>query len=161
MVEDLNNPDDEIVSPETTLKTLRIIWGALIWGQIVIGGVMWFIGSDDSTESAATESSWPILTVASLALLAICVPMAYFLRNQVYKSHWQSEAVTPAGYLKANMLFAMLLDAPAVLSAISTLFAGEAFPHLVPLITAVAIMLINFPHGRPMQSTSVRLGEVD
>lgn len=152
-----DRPDAEPLDHKAALLTARILWLAFLTGQVVFAGVAFFLVSESSPDHASPGLG-RLLTLISLGLLATATPLAYFLRSQTYKAHWQTDAVTPGGFVKANVLFFALLEAPAVLSGVAAILGGVAMPNLVPLLCAVAIQLINFPHGRPMNPAEPRLG---
>ena len=155
---DFNANED---NPAQPLTTIRIIWGAILMGLIVISSVMVVVTlseSPDEATPALDENGLPVVTIAAAALLIAAVPAAYFLRNQIYKKHWSGDAVEPEGYVTGNVLFLALIEGPAVVAAIGIVVHGSVFPQVIPLVIAAGIILANFPTGGPMRSQLPRLG---
>jgi hypothetical protein len=89
----------------------------------------------------------------------VLIPLAYFIRNQIYKKHWVGQAVTPAGYFNANIIFHAILDAMVMVSVFGGFLIQQAEPVFAGAGMALLAHLINFPDGRPMQSQPPRVGE--
>ncbi|MEM9419798.1 MAG: hypothetical protein AAGA25_12220 [Planctomycetota bacterium] len=99
-----------------------------------------------------------ILLKVAWASIVLVVPIAYFLRNQIYKAHWRQDAVADEGYLQANVVFFALLELPALLGFVSAVMAGRLLPGALPLVVILVLLLLNYPHGRPKLNVSPRLG---
>ncbi|MEM9882895.1 MAG: hypothetical protein AAF800_08255 [Planctomycetota bacterium] len=145
---------DEALSPTATL---RVIWAAVLMGLVTVMGVLVFLTLSEEP-NADVEPSLPVVSLIAAGLLITTIPVGYFVRNQVYKANWRGDAVTPEGYLRGNIAFYALIEFPAVIAAISVLIEGAVWPHAVPWLVTVGLLLVNFPTGGPTRDASPRLG---
>jgi len=95
--------------------------------------------------------SGPVLGYVALAMLVVLTPLGYFIRNQLYKASWQGNVVKPWGYVIGNLTLLAMVEAVSFFGLIGTLVERSfaSLPFVVSVI-AMAIQVINFPHGRPM-----------
>ena len=94
---------------------------------------------------------------AAAVMLVLLTPPAYFIRNQIYKSHWQGNVITPAGYRRGNIIFFAMIDVIMFVAILGTLLSGL----LVGLLAAAGagvVQVINYPSGGPMRPTPPRFG---
>ena len=139
-------------TPRGTLITTRIIWGALLAGQIGFLFVILVIWSQE--DAAAVEHSEDVAQIVgyvAIAMLVVLTPIGYFIRSQVYKANWQGDVVKPLGYARGNIILLAMLEGTAFFGLIGTLIerSFSSLPFVVAVI-AMAIQVINFPNGRPM-----------
>ncbi len=123
---------------------------------VVVCAVVLIRPTEGGDEVAATVG--PIVSYASWGAFLILVPMAYFVRNQIYKRHWQSDAVAPQGYFLGNVIFLGLIDLPAVLSVMALFLGASLWPDLLPWVLVVLVVVLNWPGGQAMQPVEPRLG---
>ena len=138
-------------NPRGMLITTRILWAALLAGQIGFMFVILVIWSQKADSPAQnSEDVAQIIGYIAIAMLVLLTPIGYFIRNQVYKANWEGDVVTPLGYMRGNIILLAMLEGTAFLGLIGTLVQGSFGLPLVPAVVAMAIQVINFPHGRPM-----------
>lgn len=96
----------------------------------------------------------PALLWAAMGSLA-CLPIAFYTRNQCYKSAWRRFIVTPRGYTRGNalLLAALMLT---LLVALLALRAGHGLA-LLPLSLALCAYLASYPRPDPMRPHPPRL----
>ena len=116
------------------LLTLRLIWAALIVGQLVIAGVL--IGLLGSRAVNPDPAFGRLLLIVSIAMLAALTPAGYFIRNQVYKRHWQNQAVTPEGYVSGNIILLAMMEGVSITAIIFGFIAGSVWPTMARSIRA-------------------------
>jgi hypothetical protein len=147
-----SNFDATTFTPRQALLTTRIVWAAMLAGLLVFLIVVAVMVSQNAGPAAGGGD--PIgLTVfyVALAALFVAVPVGYILRSQTYKRHWQDEIVTPSGYFIGNLMLWALLEGVAFLGLVATMLHGDFFPTILPTIAGMALMVINFPTGAPME----------
>ena len=152
------------------LRTLRILWGAVVGGLVLLGPTALMLrgagGAGGEGEVGAVEEGGglglvELSTPFLWSLLGVGVVTGFFLRNQIYKKHWRGLAVSAEGYLMGNVVFFALVEGPATVAVIF-LFAGASLlPTLLPVLLATGILLLNYPSGRPMQPVEPRLGTAE
>ncbi|MEO1236977.1 MAG: hypothetical protein AAFX76_09340 [Planctomycetota bacterium] len=151
----MGEPDDNTIDV-SPLTMVRIIWGFGLLGLVTITAVVSVVFAGDP-DQALVSDSWVPLVVAS-GLLAVMVPAAYFVRNQIYKSHWEGDAVTPEGYLRGNFVFMAMLELPVLAGVAAIFLTASVWPTVVPVVAAAGAGLANFPTGEPMNPAAPRLG---
>ncbi len=144
-------PPQHTASRHRTLWVLRIVWFALIAGQLGFGFVA-YLAAQQAHSAAQTQLSSQMLVIAFGVLIG-AVGMGYFLRNQIYKRCWQTHAVTPQGFFMGNLLLFALLDGVSLLTFAFVMMSGQLFPMILPAAVSLAVQFANFPSGLPMEST--------
>lgn len=139
-------------NPKAALLHLRIIWSGLLAGPVVFLFVVLALVSQQSDAAVQNdEDVVRILGYIAIAMLVVLTPIGYFIRNQLYKASWQGNVVKPWGYILGNIILLAMVEAVSFFGLIGTLLAGSfsSLPFIAAVI-AMAIQVINFPHGRPM-----------
>ena len=145
---------DVPTDPAQALKTMIVLWFALISGQVMFFVVIVFL-KNTGGGPASTSSDLPdLLHVISWIALAMAAPIGYFVRNQTYKANWQDEVVTPGGYITGNLLLLAMLEGAGMLALVGTFLADSLWPNALPALFAVLVQVINFPTGKPMRPTT-------
>ena len=135
--------------PAQALASLRFIWGATILGQVIVVAVVWSITDPADHDPANAD----LFFYAAVAALIALIPMGYFIRNQVYKANWVGHAITPAGYTRGNIVLFAMTEVPTLVAIVGMLIAADKVRPLVVFGIAVAVLLANFPTGKPMHET--------
>ncbi|MFA9477699.1 hypothetical protein ACERK3_05255 [Phycisphaerales bacterium AB-hyl4] len=133
------------------LMNLRIIWAALLLGQLTVGAVLLGVKLTAGDELAPAGGADWLFVLMAVAVLVVLAPTAYFARNQFYKAKWQGDAVAPSGYVNGNIVLLAMLEGAGV-TALVMMFISDR-PLLPGLVAVVAILLqaVNFPTGEPMR----------
>ncbi len=133
-----------------TLITTRIIWAAMLVGQIGFMAAIAVVWNLQNTFQLNPDTA-RLLFYISLGMLFTLIPLGYTMRSQTYKRYWQAHAVTPAGYLQGNIVLLAMCESVAIIALVATLLSGTWWPTLAPAVAAMAVQVVNFPNGRPMQ----------
>jgi hypothetical protein len=138
------------------LAMLRIAWAAALLAMLVVAAVVLSLFGDDP---APTDGARGWLRYLAVVALVVGLPLAMFLRNQVYKANWRGDAITPDGYLRGNILLFSTLEGIAVVSLLIMAVTGT--DYLLTAVAAVcfAAVAVNFPTGKPMQPTRPQFGD--
>ena len=134
-----------------TLVIMRVIWSALIVGQVGFGAVVLYqvkVGQAGGQSQLAGQ----MLAIA-VAVLIAAVGIGYFVRNQSYKKYWQGNAVTPPGFFQGNLILLAALEGASFITLVFVMTTGQMFPMILPAVISLAIQFANFPSGIPMQET--------
>lgn len=142
------------VDADKTLTTLRILWAALLGGQVMFMAILTvLVGIGEVTPHPDfPDIVFPIACV--FALLAIVA--SHVVRMQIYKMNWVADAVTPRGYLTGALVHLAILEGASFFAIVIALAVGRLFPYLIPSFVLLAVQVLNFPHGRPMQPSAPR-----
>ena len=139
---------DNIESSAGALWVVRVIWGAQLLGSVVLLVVVVAIGSinEHGLGNAAMTLFW--LGVAFLVVLFLG---GSFARKQIYKRHWQGDAITPRGYFLGNLILLSMLEGATLFGLVLTLLHGRLMPMVIPPLIGIGLHIVNFPTGGPMQ----------
>ena len=136
------------LTPSRALIILRVVWAALLMGQLIFMGVIAALPSLEP-DFQADPRIGQIVFFASLAMLISAVPVGYFVRGQIYKKHWRDDVVHPMGYVLGNFFLLALCEGVALIGLTAAMLGGH-MGYAAPGFIAMAVQVINFPHGRPM-----------
>lgn len=150
------------VDQRQALTDTRWIW-SLAWLPFLapLGRMIFAPAQPD--ESGYAREQWLEVSIAILYWAAVAgwmvlVPLAYFVRNQTYKSHWRGDAVSPTGYEKGNVNLFLILEVPCILGFLAYELTADPADLVLPLTVTAVFLLVNFPTGKPMRPTAPRLG---
>ena len=132
------------------LMRIRVMWLALIMGQLAFALIVAFVVmSRDSIREIGVPVD--ILFYVSLATIVPAVLVGYFARNQIYKRHWVGDVISPRGYMGGNLVLLVICAAVSFFGLFVCVVGQSLWPYSIPSVAALAVQMINFPHGRPMQ----------
>lgn len=146
---------EQTQTPAAALLTLRILWGALIAGQIgfaVVLVVLWSTGTA-ALDDRLARRMLPFIVAGA----GVLVPLAIFVRMQVYKAHWREDLIDPQGYFLGNLAFLAMLEGGSMASLVNALLGGTFVPYALPALFLLAVQVLAFPTGGPMHPTSPRV----
>ncbi|MFW6059986.1 MAG: hypothetical protein ACODAQ_07375 [Phycisphaeraceae bacterium] len=144
-------------SPPQALRMARVLWSGLLGGQAVFAAlVVWLVVAG---QVPRTPNAYPMLMYVALGALAVLTPLAYFLRNQIYKASWREHAVSPRGYVGGNLILMVLLEAAGFIAFMAVLVIGALMPTVLIGAAALAVQFVNFPTGTPMRPRGPAIGE--
>ncbi len=135
----------------STLVVTRIIWLALIVGQVSFGSIVLYRAYTGQLDNQS-QLEGQMLTIA-VGVLIGAVGLGYFARNQSYKKHWHGNAVAPPGYFQGNLILLAALEGSSFTTLVFMMVSGQMFPMVLPAIASLAIQCANFPSAIPMQDT--------
>jgi hypothetical protein len=135
------------------LLTLRIIWAAMLMGELVIAAIL----TVATLQMGGDAGPSAVFLAIGVVVAAGGIGAAFLLRNQFYKRGWQDNALTMQAYTQGTIAFAAALEAPVVINAILMLISGAIAAHLALIGLCVAIHLFSFPTGKPLQATEPRI----
>lgn len=145
---------DALLRERTTL-TLRVFWGAMLAGLVLLFLLVLSLWSKDAVPDSPPSVVRGLGYVVVIMLVTL-VPLGYFIRNQQYKKHWRGDAIAPAGYLSGNLVLFVFCELIASVGLAATLIArshGWQYLTAVPVLIAVVVLMVNFPNGRAMLPT--------
>lgn len=142
---------------DRALMTTRLIWAAMLMGQVIFLFVIVFLWSSSASFQPSPDTAW-VLFLVTVAVLVSAVPVGYVCRQQIYKRNWVGDVITPQGYLTGNVVLLALCEGVSMLGLVATLLNGSLWPTLAPSVIAMAVQVINFPNGRAMNPAQPILG---
>ena len=128
------------------LLPLRIIWGALLMGQVMFLVVTLAIGKNMATPGPGQAE---LLLYCAIGMLAVLVPMAYVVRAATYrKGRGDDGLVAPAQYATGNIIFSAMCEGVGIAAITFGLLSQGRGPVLFVAAVALAVHVVNFPTGR-------------
>ena len=139
------------VTPEQSLRTVRIIWAALLMGQVVfLVIVMWLIRQPAERPPVDPNVRRTLLIICA-AWLATAVPIGYFIRLKAYeKGRGPDGAVAPGSYATGNIILLALCEGVSLFAIVGILLSRQVMPFIYPTVLAIAVQALNFPTGAPL-----------
>ena len=131
------------------LWTVRILWAALLMGQLIFLGVIvvvWETNPSFQPSPDVVKILFPIV----IGMLLVGVPIGYVWRGQVYKRYWQDNVVAPQGYVGGNLFLLALCEGISLFGLATTMLNGSLWPTVVPSVIAMAVQVVNWPNGQAM-----------
>jgi hypothetical protein len=132
------------LTPQTALVNARVVWFALIAGQLVFLFVVLVIGRQGA---AANPKTGQLLFYISLAMLVTAAAVGPILRRSLYGP---DEPVPPQRFLTGTVTHLALLEGPSFLGLVGVMLGGATWPTLIVPIIAMALQAISFPSGTVM-----------
>jgi F0F1-type ATP synthase membrane subunit c/vacuolar-type H+-ATPase subunit K len=134
------------------LLTLRIIWAALLMGQVMYLVVATTFAASPAPSNGTRGDLPQLLFYLAAAMLVTSIPIAYALRAIVYRRGRQPDgSVAPAEYATGNILFWAMMEADGMFAITGALLNGGRGPHLYVAAVAMAVQILNFPTGWPLR----------
>ena len=141
-------------NPSQALTQARAIWAALCMGLIFTSVALY--STMPSTEPpSAILAEWPLSAIAWVLLLTV-IPLGLFVRGQVFKRGWEGDAVTPAAYLKGNIIAWACCEGTAFVGLILGFMDHRAGSQFSAAVIAFATLVALWPNGRAMWPLGVR-----
>lgn len=123
--------------PRQVMLQARVIWAAMLIGQVVFGVVV-YVMSQQAPRRAAVNAQ--VLLYAAIAIVATMMPVVVVLRARLLKD---GEAISPAAYVKANILSLAICEGQTFALLVMCMVSGQMMPMLalaaVPGLAFVAM----------------------
>ena len=134
-------------SPAAQLRVLRIIWFALLMGQ-----VMFLIVATTFAASPDPQGDAQLLFYLALGMLVVLGPVAYLIRRTTFARGRQADGTIGSGaYATGNIIFWAMFEGVGMFSIVGAMLNGGRGPHLYVTAIALAIQVASFPTGRLMR----------
>src|SRR6478735_2264455 len=92
-------------SSQGRLATLRIIWFALLMGQLIFLGVIFFvIWPHQNPRQRPSDDTMRIFLYVTGAMLVGAIPLGYFLRSALYGARNSDGSIHPGRYASGNII---------------------------------------------------------
>jgi len=150
-----SNQDLSTTSTRGALATLRIIWAALLVGELVFLGVIFFLLRGANPPAPGPADVTRMLFFASIVFLAGGVVVGFVLRSRLYNPRQADGSVAPGKYVTGNIIFLALCEGPAFFGLVVCMLSGHFLPAVAVPAVAMAIQLLNFPTGAPLEPTGI------
>jgi F0F1-type ATP synthase membrane subunit c/vacuolar-type H+-ATPase subunit K len=134
-------------SLDARLRVLRIIWAALLMGQVIfIAVIVWFVWPGQTPGQQMTAELRQIFLYVGIAMLAGAIPVGYIVRRMVYRPA-PDGTVTAGNYASGNILLWAMSEGVSFFALVAMLLDGKPWPFLAIALVAMANQVISFPTG--------------
>ncbi len=144
-------PGTPAPNPAASLMMLRVVWATLLMGEVVFAVIAAFITFGAGSARAPNPRLGNILLFIGGVMLVVELPIGYIIRGQIYKRHWQGNAIAPAGYFTGNLILLAMCEGIVFLGLVGWIVSRVFWPTILPALVALAIQLVNFPTGAPLR----------
>lgn len=142
-------PAQQSPTPEQTLAILRVLWGVLLVGQLLLIGVAAMVINSNSDSAIKPELTLKLFGL-NAGLLVVNVILGTFIRSQIYKRSWRGHVVSPLGYFTGNVVMLALLEMVIFFGILVSILSKSFMPSILPAVLAMMVYGVNYPHGGPM-----------
>lgn len=150
---------DPSTSPGVRLMNLRIIWGALLMGQLTFLAVIVLVVWNRQSPAAAPDPRvLDLLFYVSVGMLLTMVTTGFLIRSFVYRkgrAFTGTDAVSGGAYASGNIVLWALCEGASFFGLVGAMLNCRPWPHLAVPIVAMAVQALTFPTGGPMRNESV------
>jgi hypothetical protein len=130
---------------QSRLMVLRIIWAALLMGEVMFMAVTLAIGGGGPPADPRMPQ---IMLYVAIIMLASMVPIAYVIRSFIYRGGRREDGTVSAqAYATGNILFWAMCEGVAFCAITGAFLNGGRGPHLFVACIAIAVQVLNFPTG--------------
>ena len=137
-------------TPEKALLSTRIVWGAMLFSQILVFGVLYPQISATTPVPANNQSLAKLMPLIATVLVFVELPAAYFIRSIIFKKRTEDGVVAPPAFVTGNIVFFALCESVTLFVIVSCMITQTLWPTIVPAIAPLALFLLNFPTPRVM-----------
>ena len=143
---DYSRPPDK-----NSLVTIRIIWAALLIGEIafllIILLFLWPAQRLGPPPAQSRPSSMLLYDIA-WADLAISVLVGFFVRMMIFQKNRDEQGMIRRGsYVTGTIIFLAMLEGSGYLGLVNLMLSHALWPHILPPAIAMAIQVASFPMG--------------
>jgi hypothetical protein len=139
------------------LTTLRIIWGAMLMGQLMFLGVIFAVFHPEwNAPPSAPPATQPpdMLFYCSVGLLVMCAIGAFLIRGTVFNANRDEQGLLKQqGYATGTIIYMAMLEAAAFFGLVNIILHKALWPHILIAGIAIVLQLIAFPTGNNVAET--------
>lgn len=130
------------VSPRQAILVQRVIWAALLVGQLAFLAVIWFLLKSGNV--SLQPATGHLLFLVSAAMLAGMLPIAWLIRRAMIRPG-SDGLVSTGAYGTGNIVFYAMCEGPSFAGLIGILLGGVFWPNLIVPLIAMAAQILHFP----------------
>ncbi len=131
------------VPPVQALLTIRIIWAALLLGQIFFLAAVIFLLSQNTAPPAQPN---PAFFIVAVVMLLTASPVMFLIRGRIHRRARRPDATLPAGpYATGNLIFWAGCESVSFFSLIAIILNHSLLPTLPVAAVAFALQVLTFP----------------
>jgi hypothetical protein len=140
---------ETLPSPKAALMVNRIIWAAMILGEVcfmVVLGVIFSQGKEAPTKPE------PVLIIADAVLLAVAFLVALFVRVMIFQKARRGQMSAVQAFGTGNILVLAACEGAAFFGLVICLINHSFGPSMWVVAVALALQIVNFPRKSTLDS---------
>ncbi len=145
------------LTPESTLRQVRLIWAAMIVGILTFFGISLGMTLSRSQPITINRSLSRAMFYGVMVAFVVLPTVGLALRLKTYKRGYVDRAVTPQAYMKGNIIVFAMLETIAILASLVLLLTGIVAQTAFVVVLSVMLMILNWPNGHPMHPAEPEL----
>ena len=134
-----------------SLIPIRVIWAALIMGQLLFAGVIGFAPLEIHAQSAELQKT---LQIVAISMLVVLVPLGMLMRLLIFRGGTDpaTGAVSMGAYTTGTIVFLAMCEGVGFMGLLGLMLSSaKSKPHLMVALTVLLIQLASFPTGKPLR----------
>jgi hypothetical protein len=135
-------------SPRQALLTMRIIWGALLMGEIGFLVVVMTVLLPARREPPNVQR---LFVLVSAVFLATAVPVAFFVRAAIFNRARTDGGIAPGAYATGNIIFWAACEGVAFFGLVAVVLNGSLSPTVYFAAVAMALQISAFPSSAKLK----------
>jgi hypothetical protein len=135
-------------SPKQAILVARIIWAALIMGELAFTAVTAIVISQPAPQPVQFQ---PILPFVAFIML-LTIPIGFIIRLFIFARARAANGVLPRGvYQKGNVLFWAACEAPSFFGLVTVLVNRTFWPTIIVTAIAIACQTLTMPMASALE----------
>lgn len=134
------------ISSSKALMGIRIIWLALLLGQLAFMAVVFLLILPNASTRRGLQPQ-PALSWVPFLLLVTVVPAAFFMRRLILRRSTTAAGIRPAAFSTGNIVFWATCEGCAFFGLIAIMINGKLWPTIIAVAIALFLQALTFPTG--------------
>ena len=146
--------------PEKALMTHRVIWAALLMGQLGFAALVLFQTSHPAQPAPRIDPQLlTILPIVQLALALTVIPATFFLRMKTFRKFTVNGQLSPGGFGSGNITFWAGCETVAFFGLVSILITRILWPFIALSALAFLFQLLTVPRKSQLAPPNSKFGD--
>ena len=136
------------VTPASSLLVNRIIWGALIMGQVAFMSAQMIIlrQPQNGARPPISADMLMVFVIVNAVMLATIIPVTFFIRSLIFKRARNAEGVIPPqAFSTGNIIFWAGCEGCSLFGLVVAFLNYSFWPTIVFVAIALACQVATFP----------------
>jgi len=139
-------PEGSGESPRTAFLAVKLVYLALLLGQVLFGGFVFFFLRSGGLDMRLEGTALKVLNFAPPLFSITAVPAAFLLRKAVFRKALggEDEALL-RGFMQGTILFGAVLEGTCMFDLMGWLFTGEFVPCGIFAVLVFLAGVLGYP----------------
>ena len=131
------------IPPGKTLLVARIIWFALMMGELLFLGVTTFVILPN--HGPAKPQPQTILVWSSIFMAVAIIPVTFLIRSAMFRRSAVNGAVPAGPFVTGNIIFWAGCEGVCFFATVVATVNGSLWPTIVVAVIALSLQALTFP----------------